>query len=108
MSAANGCQGPEEPPLEATFQWTAPVSKGRIRAVKLDMYTRDASGPPPLSRDDATVASVFRVEADLSAVPEREFKRRRGLDGRWYYDLRCGLEAVRGKGGRYAVVYNGE
>ena len=74
--------------------------------MKLDMYTRDAVGPPPLSRD-SNVAPLRRVEADLSAVPERELKKRRGLDGRWYYDLRCWIEAVRGEGARYAVVYNG-
>lgn len=76
--------------------------------MKLDIYAREAAGPPPLSRDP-TVMPLRRVQADLSGVPVGELNRRRGLDGRSYYDLRCGIEATRdAKGQRYAVVYNGE
>lgn len=76
--------------------------------MKLDIYACGAAGPPPLSRD-STVVPLRRVVADLSGVPMGELRRRRGLDGRSYYDLQCGIEAVRGpKRQRYAVVYNCE
>lgn len=98
----------EEIPTETSFHWTSPVSSGRIRAVNLDVYARQAAGPPPLSRD-STVVPLRRVEADLSGVPLVELRRRRGLDGRSYYDLQLRVEAVRGpKRQRYALVYNGE
>lgn len=94
--------------METSFNWTAPVAKGRIKTVKLDIYACDTDGPPPLSRD-ASVKLLRRVEADLSSIPVTELKRRKGLDGRMWYDLRCRIEAARGRGDAvYTLVYNGE
>lgn len=76
--------------------------------MKLDIYTCNTPDSPPLSRGPS-VKLLRRVEADLSSVPTTELKRRRGLDGRMWYDLRCQIEAARGRGGAvYTLVYNGE
>ena len=104
--AADRHQDPEKDPLETTFTWTHPASKGRARIVKLEVYVRDAAGQPPLSRD-STVTPLRRVEADLGSVPERELERRWGLDGRSYYDIRCGIEGRVVKGARCSLVYKG-
>ena len=107
MSRPNSCQSQnEDTPLETSFHWTSLSSRGRVRTVGLNIYVREARGPPPLARD-STVRPLRRVEADLSVVPQGELRRRRGLDGRWYYDLQCGIgEAAAGRG-KYSLAYKG-
>ncbi|SPO03344.1 related to hsp70 protein [Cephalotrichum gorgonifer] len=99
---------PAGAPLETIFLWTGPVSKGRVRTIKIDIYTRAAEGPGPLSRDPS-VELLCRVEADLSGVPESQLRRRKGLDGRWYYYLQCEIEGADNISGEtiYTLKYNG-
>lgn len=94
-----------------TFLWTGPVSNGRARTIKLDIraHTGTPRGPAPSSPLDPSVEVLCRVEADLGDVPESELGRRRGVDGRWYYDLRCGIEAVFTPAQTlYTLIYNGK
>lgn len=77
----------------ATFVWTNPVSKGRIRTVRMTIYNDPLSRDAPLSRND-NVKILSIVEADVSHIPENQLCRRKGCDGQWYYELNCKIEAV--------------
>ena len=106
----------ENEPFYTSFVWTGPVSQGRIRKVKMDIYSDRNQRDAPIARDD-DVALLCHVEADISHIPEHMLNRRQGNDGqvghfaresRWrrfrghrkadrkqqYYELSCKIEAV--------------
>ncbi|KAF4500174.1 hsp70 [Fusarium agapanthi] len=83
----------ENEPYIAAFVWTNPVSKGRIRTVRMTIYSDPLSRDAPLSRNDS-VKVLSIVEADVSHIPENQLRRRKGCDGQWYYELNCEIEAV--------------
>ncbi|KAL5608920.1 hypothetical protein FOVSG1_003601 [Fusarium oxysporum f. sp. vasinfectum] len=83
----------ENDPYIAAFVWTNPVSKGRIRKVKMTIYNDHLSRDAPLSRND-NVKMLSIVEADVNHIPENQLRRRKGCDDQWYYELNCKIEAV--------------
>ncbi|ENH68697.1 Heat shock 70 kDa protein 12A [Fusarium oxysporum f. sp. cubense race 1] len=83
----------ENDPYIATFVWTNPVSKGRIRKVKMTIYNDHLSRDAPLSRND-NVKMLSTVEADVNHIPENQLRRRKGCDDQWYYELNCKIEAI--------------
>ncbi|KAL5602974.1 hypothetical protein FOBRF1_010507 [Fusarium oxysporum] len=83
----------ENDPYIAAFVWTNPVSKGRIRKVKMTIYNDHLSRDAPLSRND-NVKMLSIVEADVIHIPENQLRRRKGCDDQWYYELNCKIEAV--------------
>ncbi|CZR38902.1 uncharacterized protein FPRO_05906 [Fusarium proliferatum ET1] len=78
----------ENEPYIAAFVWTNPVSKGRIRTVRMTIYNDPLSRDAPLSRND-NVGILSIVEADVNHIPENQLRRRKGCDGQWYYELNC-------------------
>ncbi|KAL7766495.1 hypothetical protein ACKLNR_004411 [Fusarium oxysporum f. sp. zingiberi] len=83
----------ENDPYIAAFVWTNPVSKGRIRKVKMTIYNDHLSRDAPLSRND-NVKMLSIVEADVNHIPENQLRRRKGCDDQWYYELNCKIEAI--------------
>ncbi|EXM07044.1 hypothetical protein FOIG_03642 [Fusarium odoratissimum NRRL 54006] len=83
----------ENDPYIAAFVWTNPVSKGRIRKVKMTIYNDHLSRDAPLSRND-NVKMLSIVEADVIHIPENQLRRRKGCDDQWYYELNYKIEAV--------------
>ncbi|RKK93544.1 hypothetical protein BFJ68_g15532 [Fusarium oxysporum] len=83
----------ENNPYIAAFVWTNPVSKGRIRKVKMTIYNDHLSRDAPLSRND-NVKMLSIVEADVNHIPENQLRRRKGCDDQWYYELNCKIEAI--------------
>jgi hypothetical protein len=83
----------ENEPYIAAFVWTNPVSKGRIRTVRMTIYNDTLSRDAPLSRND-NVKLLSIVEADVNHIPENQLRRKKGYDGQWYYELNCKIEAV--------------
>ncbi|KAM5388500.1 hypothetical protein ACJA88_000364 [Fusarium oxysporum] len=77
----------------AAFVWTNPVSKGRIRKVKMTIYNDHLSRDAPLSRND-NVKMLSIVEADVNHIPENQLRRRKGCDDQWYYELNCKIKAI--------------
>lgn len=98
----------ENEPFFTSFVWTGPVSQGRIRKIKMDIYADRAMRDAPVARDDHTNL-VCHVEADVSHIPENSLQRRRGNDGQWYYDLNCKIEAVYlSASTQYTLIYNNQ
>ncbi|KAK3683355.1 hypothetical protein B0T22DRAFT_246203 [Podospora appendiculata] len=96
----------ENEPFFTSFVWTGPVSQGRIRKVKMDIYADRSSRAAPISRDD-DVSLLCHVEADVSHIPEANLRRRKGTDGQWYYDLSCKIEAVYlSASTQYTLIFN--
>src|SRR6266699_1639121 len=101
----------ENEPFLTPFVWTAPISQGRIRKVKMSVYADRTQRDAPVMRDD-NVSLLSHVEADISHIPENLLGRRKGVDGqvgrrgpnprgrsmadhgKWYYDLSFKIEAV--------------
>ena len=70
----------ENEPFFTSFVWTGPVSQGRIKKIKMDIYADRTDRDAPIARDD-NVALLCHVEADVSHIPEHYLQRRRGSDG---------------------------
>lgn len=70
----------ENEPFYTSFVWTGPVSQGRIRKVKMDLYADRNQRNAPIARDD-NVSLLCHVEADISHIPEHLLNRRQGNDG---------------------------
>ncbi|KAK3343599.1 hypothetical protein B0T25DRAFT_302302 [Lasiosphaeria hispida] len=83
----------ENEPFFTSFVWTGPVSQGRIRKIKMDIYADRTARIAPLTRDE-NVSLLCHVEADVSHIPENQLQRRKGTDGQQYYELNCKIEAV--------------
>ena len=88
--------------------WTGPVSQGRIRKIKMDIYADRTLRRAPVARD-SNVALLCHVEADVSHIPEHELHRRRGNDDQMYYELNCKIEAVYlSASTQYTLLYNNQ
>ncbi|KAB5583554.1 hypothetical protein GE09DRAFT_946950 [Coniochaeta sp. 2T2.1] len=97
----------ENSPYFTPFVWTAPVNQGRIRNIKMDIYSDRTPRTAPVAKD-ANVSLLCHVEADVSHIPEHELRRRRGSDGLLYYELSCKIEAVYlSASTQYTIIYNG-
>ena len=83
----------ENEPFFTSFVWTGPVSQGRIRKVKMELYADRTPREAPIARD-ANVQLLCKIEADVSHIPENLLHRRKGNDGQMYYELNCKIEAV--------------
>ena len=70
----------ENEPFYTSFVWTGPVSQGRIRKVKMDIYCDRNQRDAPVAKDD-NVDLLCHVEADISHIPEHQLNRRQGNDG---------------------------
>lgn len=70
----------ENEPFFTSFVWTGPVPQGRIKKVKMDIYSDRTPRDAPLTRDD-NVPLLCHVEADVSHIPEHLLQRRKGTDG---------------------------
>ncbi|KAK4033713.1 chaperone protein DnaK [Parachaetomium inaequale] len=98
----------ENEPFFTSFVWTGPVSQGRIKKIKMDIYADRTARDAPLARDE-NVAMLCHVEADVGHIPENLLQRRKGNDGNWYYELNCKIEAVYlSASTQYTLVYNGQ
>ncbi|KAL2130858.1 hypothetical protein VTI74DRAFT_5848 [Chaetomium olivicolor] len=98
----------ENEPFFTSFVWTGPVSQGRIRKIKMDIYADRTMRDAPVARDE-NVSMLCHVEADVSHIPENQFQRRKGNDGQWYYELNCKIEAVYlSASTQYTLLYNGQ
>ncbi|EAQ84164.1 hypothetical protein CHGG_10568 [Chaetomium globosum CBS 148.51] len=98
----------ENEPFFTSFVWTGPVSGGRIKKIKMDIYADRTARDAPLARDD-NVTLLCHVEADVSHIPENQLHRRKGSDGNWYYELNCKIEAVYlSASTQYTLLYNGQ
>ena len=83
----------ENEPFFTSFVWTGPVSSGRIKKVKMEVYADRTPRDAPMARD-GNVSLLCTVEADVSHIPEHMLQRRKGTDGQLYYELNCKIEAV--------------
>ncbi|KAJ0159325.1 Chaperone protein DnaK [Colletotrichum tanaceti] len=98
----------ENEPFYTSFVWTGLVSQGRIKKIKMDVYADRHARVAPVARDD-NVTMLVHVEADVSHIPEHMLARRRGLDGQWYYELACKIEAVYlSASTTYTLIYNNQ
>lgn len=98
----------ENEPFFTSFVWTGPVSQGRIRKIKMDIYADRRTTDAPVARDDHT-SLVCHVEADVSHLREDQLQRRKGNDGQWYYDLNCKIEAVYlSASTQYTLIFNNQ
>lgn len=98
----------ENEPFFTSFVWTGPVSQGRIRKIKMDIYCDRTPRAAQLARDD-NVGLLCHVEADVSHIPENLLQRRKGNDGQWYYELNCKIEAVYlSASTQYTLLYNNQ
>ncbi|KAI7766145.1 hypothetical protein LZL87_001258 [Fusarium oxysporum] len=76
----------ESDPNIAAFVWTNPVSKGRIRKIKMTIYNDHLSRDAPLSRND-NFKMLSIVEADVNHIPENQLRRSPFCDDQWHYEL---------------------
>ncbi|KAK3939287.1 chaperone protein DnaK [Diplogelasinospora grovesii] len=83
----------ENEPFLTSFVWTGPVTQGRIKKIKMDIYADRTPRDAPVARDD-NVSLLCHVEADVSHIQENLLQRRKGNDGQWYYEMNCKIEAV--------------
>ncbi|CCF42495.1 hypothetical protein CH063_12475 [Colletotrichum higginsianum] len=98
----------ENEPFYTSFVWTGLVSQGRIKKIKMDVYADRNARAAPVARDD-NVSMLVHVEADVSHIPEHMLARRKGLDGQWYYELSCKIEAVYlSASTAYTLLYNNQ
>ncbi|GAB1312762.1 Heat shock 70 kDa protein 12A [Madurella fahalii] len=98
----------ENEPFFTSFVWTGPVSQGRIRKIKMDIYADRTARDAPIAKDE-NVSLLCHVEADVSHIPENQLHRRRGNDGQWYYELNCKIEAVYlSASTQYTLLYNNQ
>ncbi|KAK4141961.1 chaperone protein DnaK [Dichotomopilus funicola] len=98
----------ENEPFFTSFVWTGPVSQGRIKKIKMDIYADRTARDAPLARN-GNVAMLCHVEADVGHIPESSLQRRKGNDGQLYYELNCKIEAVYlSASTQYTLVYNGQ
>lgn len=96
----------ENEPFYTSFVWTGLVSQGRIRKIKMTIYSDQTQRDAPITRDD-NVKTLSHVEADVSHIPENLLARRQGSDGQWYYELSCKIEAVYlSASTTYTLLYN--
>lgn len=70
----------ENEPFFTNFVWTGPVTQGRIKKIKMDIYADRTVRDAPMARDE-NVAMLCHVEADVSHIPENLLQRRKGTDG---------------------------
>lgn len=98
----------ENEPFFTSFVWTGLVSQGRIRKIKMTIYSDQTLRDAPVSRDE-NVKVLSHVEADVSHIPENLLARRQGSDGQWYYELSCKIEAVYlSASTTYTLLYNNQ
>ena len=98
----------ENEPFFTSFVWTGPVSDGRIKKIKMDIYADRTARDAPVARDE-NVALLCHVEADVSHIPESQLHRRTGSDGKPYYELSCKIEAVYlSASTQYTLLYNNQ
>ncbi|KAF7544953.1 hypothetical protein G7Z17_g9551 [Cylindrodendrum hubeiense] len=98
----------ENEPFYTSFVWTGLVSQGRIRKIKMTIYSDQTARDAPIVRDD-NVKILSNVEADVSHIPENLLARRQGSDGQWYYELSCKIEAVYlSASTTYTLLYNNQ
>ncbi|KAK3370882.1 hypothetical protein B0T24DRAFT_302275 [Lasiosphaeria ovina] len=98
----------ENEPFFTSFVWTGPVSQGKIRKIKMDIYTDRTARDATIARDE-DVSLLCHVEADVSHIPESQFARRKGADGQFYYELNCKIEAVYlSASTQYTLLFNGQ
>lgn len=98
----------ENEPFYTSFVWTGLVSQGRIRKIKMTIYSDQTIRDAPITRDD-NVKVLSHVEADVSHIPENLLARRQGNDGQWYYELSCKIEAVYlSASTTYTLLYNNQ
>ncbi|KAI5467022.1 hypothetical protein BGZ63DRAFT_345199 [Mariannaea sp. PMI_226] len=103
-----GDQVSENEPFFTSFVWTGLVSQGRIRKIKMTIYSDQTQREAPITRDD-NVKTLSHVEADVSHIPENLLARRQGSDGQWYYELSCKIEAVYlSASTTYTLLYNNQ
>ncbi|KAF7559220.1 hypothetical protein G7046_g4942 [Stylonectria norvegica] len=103
-----GDQVSENEPFYTSFVWTGLVSQGRIRKIKMTIYSDQTARDAPVTRDD-NVKVLANVEADVSHIPENLLQRRQGNDGQWYYELSCKIEAVYlSASTTYTLLYNNQ
>lgn len=93
MAAPQGDAVSENEPFTTAFVWTGLVSQGRIRRIKMDIFSDRTMRDAPVAKDE-NVHKLAVVEADVSHIPENMLARRMGTDGQMYYELRCKIEAV--------------
>ena len=74
------------------YQWKL-VSSGPIEKITVEMYV-DSEDEPGNQCRNKSVRSLCQVVADVSHIPENQVTKRKGTDGKLYYDLECKLEAV--------------
>lgn len=75
----------ENEPFFTSFVWTGPVSQGRIRKIKMDVFVDRTARDAPLARDE-NVSCLCHVEADISHIPENQLNRRMGDDGQVHHN----------------------
>lgn len=98
----------ENEPFFTSFVWTGPVSQGRIRRIKMDIYCDRTPRDAPLSKDP-NVGLLVHVEADVSHIPENLLHRRKGSDNQWYYELNCKIESVYlSASTQYTLLFNNQ
>ncbi|OHF00673.1 hypothetical protein CORC01_03990 [Colletotrichum orchidophilum] len=98
----------ENEPFYTSFVWTGLVSQGRIKKIKMDIYADRNQRMAPVARDE-NVSMLVHVEADVGHIPEHMLSRRQGLDGQWYYELNCKIEAVYlSASTTYTLLYNNQ
>ncbi|KAK4238359.1 chaperone protein DnaK [Achaetomium macrosporum] len=98
----------ENEPFYTYIIWNFPVTLGRPGKLWLNVYADPTAREAPIERDE-NVALLCHIEVDFGHIPENLLGRKKGVDGQWYYQLRCTVEAVYlSASTRYTLLYNGE
>ncbi len=72
---------------------TKKVAFGRPTKINTKIYVDNSSIIAPLTRNDKTNILCV-LEADLSAIPDENLDRERGVDGNMYYVVPFQIESV--------------
>ncbi|KAK0613320.1 hypothetical protein B0T14DRAFT_438063 [Immersiella caudata] len=83
----------ENKPYLTSFVWHIPASQGRFGKMSLNIYADNNNRQAVVKRDER-VATLCRLEADLSHIPESELIHHQGADGLMYLKVRCEIESV--------------
>ncbi|KAK3315466.1 hypothetical protein B0H66DRAFT_606349 [Apodospora peruviana] len=98
----------ENQPFFTEFVWSGLVSAGRINNFRLNVYCDRTQRKAPVAKD-GNVELLCNVDADISHIPENLLNRRRGKDGKLYYELSCKVEAIYlSATTQYTLIYNNQ
>ncbi|KAI5922982.1 hypothetical protein F4810DRAFT_232691 [Camillea tinctor] len=84
------------------------VVDGPPRSSSLVIYADDKSRKAPIALTD-NIKVLCNLEADLGRIPEENFEKKKGLDGRLWYEVNFMLETIyHSASTEYTLIYKGQ